>query len=115
MDTGEIIKLTKRERDIETILKFFYTNCAQEMLDVHSLTPTTTEYFKHIIIAMYHHLRKSSEGWTYNIHDISRTYPKDEILVQFFQTALHFKTDQLYRQFLKENNLQHFLLLIWNN
>ena len=52
---------------------------------------------------------KSSEGWTYNIHDISRTYPKDEILVHFFQAALHFKTDQPYRLFLKENNLQHFL------
>ena len=62
MDTGEIIPLTQRERDIDSILRYFYTNCGQEVLDVHSLTHTVTEQFPSIIIAMYHFLRKCSEG-----------------------------------------------------
>ena len=78
MTTGEIIPLTQRERDIDSILRYFYTNCGQEVLDVHSLTHTTTEQFPCIIIAMYHFLRKCSEGWTYNIHDMSRKYPKEK-------------------------------------
>ena len=81
MTTGEIIPLTQRERDIDRILRYFYTNCGQEVLDVHSLTHTTTEQFPCVIIAMYHFLRKCSEGWTYNIHDMSRRYPKEEIVV----------------------------------
>ena len=60
MDTGEIIPLTQRERDIDNILRYFYTNCGQEVLDVHSLTHTVTEQFPSIIIAMYHFLRKCS-------------------------------------------------------
>ena len=62
MDTGEIITLTQRERDIDKILKYFYTTCGQEVLDVHSLTHTVTEQFPSIVIAMYHYLRKCSEG-----------------------------------------------------
>ena len=54
MTTGEIIPLTQRERDIDSILRYFYTNCGQEVLDVHSLTHTTTEQFPCVIIAMYH-------------------------------------------------------------
>ena len=46
MDTGEIIPLTQRERDIDTILRYFYTTCSQEVLDVHSLTHTVTEHRK---------------------------------------------------------------------
>ena len=90
MDTGEIIPLTQRERDIDSILRYFYTNCGQEVLDVHSITHTVTEQFPCIIIAMYHFLRKCSEGWTYNIHDMSRKYPKEEIVVNLYQAALHF-------------------------
>ena len=58
MDTGEIIPLTQRERDIDNILRYFYTNCGQEVLDVHSLTHTVTEQFPSIVIAMYHFLEK---------------------------------------------------------
>ena len=91
MDTGEIIPLTQRERDIDNILRYFYTNCGQEVLDVHSLTHTATDKFPCVIIAMYHFLRKCSEGWTYNIHDMSRKYPKEEIVVNLYQAALHFQ------------------------
>ena len=109
MDTGEIIYLTQRERDIDTILRFLYTTCSQEVLDVHSLTHTVTEQFSSFVIAMYHYLRKSSEGWTYNIHEMSRKYPKEEIVVKFYQAATHYKITEPYREFLKSNNLQHFL------
>ena len=109
MTTGEIIPLTQRERDIDSILRYFYTNCGQEVLDVHSLTHTVTEQFPCIIIAMYHFLRKCSEGWTYNIHDMSRKYPKEEIVVNLYQAALHFNITEPYKQFLKASNLQYFL------
>ena len=108
MDTGEIIPLTQRERDIDNILKYFYTTCGQEVLDVHSLTHTVTEQFPSIVIAMYNFLRKCSEGWTYNIQDLSRKYPKEEI-VKFYQAALHYKITEPYKEFLKSNNLQYFL------
>ena len=52
------------------------------------LTHTTTEQFPCVIIAMYHFLRKCSEGWTYNIHDMSRKYPKEEIVVNLYKAAL---------------------------
>ena len=107
--TGEIIPLTQRERDIDSILRYFYTNCGQEVLDVHSLTHTVTEQFPCIIIVMYHFLRKCSEGWTYNIHDMSRKYPKEEIAVNLYQAALHFNITEPYKQFLKASNLQYFL------
>ena len=109
MDTDEIITLTQRERDIDTILRYFYTTCAQEVLDVHSLTHTVSEQFPCIITAMYHYLRKCSEGWTYNIHEMSRKYPKEEIVVQLYQAALHYKITEPYKEFLKSNNLQYFL------
>ena len=109
MDTGEIIPLTQRERDIDSILRYFYTNCGQEVLDVHGLTRTVAEQFPCVIIAMYHFLRKCSEGWTCNIHDMSRKYPKEEIVVNLYQAALHFSITEPYRRFLKASNLQYFL------
>ena len=109
MTTGEIIPLTQRQRDIDSILRYFYTNCGQEVLDVHSLTHTTTEQFPCVIIAMYHFLRKCSEGWTYNIHDMSRKYPKEEIVVNLYKAALHFNITEPYKEFLKASNLQYFL------
>ena len=113
MDTGEIIKLTKRERDIEKILKYFYTTCSQDLLDVHSLTETLKEQFHSIVIAMYHYLRKSSGGWTYNIHDMSRKYPQDEIVIKFYQAALHFKVSEPYKEFLKSTS-SIFSQRTWN-
>ena len=66
---------------------------------------TTTEQFPCVIIAMYHF----SEGWTYNIHDMSRKYPKEEIVVNLYQAALHFNITEPYKEFLKASNLQYFL------
>ena len=109
MDNGEIIYLTQRERDIDTILRFLYTTCSQEVLDVHSLTHNGTEQFSSFVIAMCHYLRKSSEGWIYNIHEMSRKYPKEEIVVKFYQAATHYKITEPYKEFLKANNLQYFL------
>ena len=113
MDKGEIIKLTKRERDIEKILKYFYTTCSQDLLDVHSLTETLKEQFHSIVIAMYHYLKKSSGGWTYNIHDMFRKYPQDEIVIKFYQAALHFKVSEPYKEFLKSTS-SIFSQWTWN-
>ena len=109
MDTGEVFTLTKRERDIEKILKYFHTTCAQDLLQEQHLPLSLADKFPCIILGIYHYMRKSSEGWTYNIHEMSRKYPKEEIVVTFYQAALHLKIAEPYKEFLKLNNLQHFL------
>ena len=109
LDTGEVYTLTKRERDIEKILKYFHTTCAQDLLQQKDIPLSTADNFPCIILAMYHYMQKSSEGWTYNIHEMSQKYPNDEIIVTFYQAALHFNIVEPYREFLKNNNLQHFL------
>ena len=109
MDNGAVFTLTKRERDIEQILKYFNTVCAQEILQAPTLPISLGDKFPCIILGIYHYMRKSSEGWTYNIHEMSKRYPKEEIVVTFYQAALHFKIVEPYKQFLRTNNLQHFL------
>ena len=91
MDTGEVFTLTKRERDIEKIQKYFHTTCAWDLLQEQNLPLSLADKFPCIILGIYHYMRKSSEGWIYNIHEMSRKYPKEEIVVTFYQAAFTFQ------------------------
>ena len=110
MDNNITLKLTKRERDIAKILEFFYNTCKEDILDEERLAMFTKTQFPWLLAyAIYNYFTKSSEGWTFQVHNISHAVQGEEIVTKFFDSALFYNVDEKYRDFLKENDMHSFI------
>lgn len=109
-EDGERIFTTQREKHLAEIFKFFYRRAKDQILDKEQLFEfdvRSSPWF--LADVLYQYYTVNTQGWTYQVHNFSRTYAEQEVVVILNQLALYYKIKDDYIQFLKDNNLNFFI------
>lgn len=109
-DEGDRIVTTQRERHLAEIFKFFYRKARDQILDKEELFELdfrTSPWF--LADVLYQYYTNNTPGWSYQVHNFSRTYAGEEVVVTLNQLALYYKIKDDYIQFLKDNKMDFFI------
>ena len=107
---GTKIITTQREKDLAKIIKFFFHTCKSDILDkekLYTLPVDASPWF--LADLVYYFDRVNTKAWSYYIHNFSQIYEGEEIVVELNTLALYYKVKDSYINFLKDNNLHHFI------